>query len=63
MPNERPVEQPVGRLAPERDHVAAALHDAHRQNSEDVATGWKRLRGCSECAWGKVLGCWRCGSR
>lgn len=19
-------------------------------------------RGCSECAWGKVAGCWRCGS-
>jgi hypothetical protein len=19
--------------------------------------------GCHECAWGKVLGCWRCGSR
>lgn len=20
-------------------------------------------RGCHECAWGKVLGCWRCGGR
>lgn len=20
-------------------------------------------RGCHECAWGKVAGCWRCGSR
>jgi len=20
-------------------------------------------RGCPECAWGKVAGCWRCGSR
>ncbi len=20
-------------------------------------------RGCNECAWGKVLGCWRCGGR
>lgn len=19
--------------------------------------------GCHECAWGKVAGCWRCGSR
>ena len=19
--------------------------------------------GCYECAWGKVAGCWRCGSR
>ena len=19
--------------------------------------------GCQECAWGKVLGCWRCGGR
>ena len=22
-----------------------------------------RAIGCSECAWGKVAGCWRCGSR
>lgn len=21
------------------------------------------VRGCAECAWGKVAGCWRCGSR
>ena len=21
------------------------------------------MRGCSECGWGKVAGCWRCGSR
>lgn len=21
------------------------------------------VRGCPECAWGKVAGCWRCGSR
>ena len=27
------------------------------------ASGWRRARGCSECAWGKVLGCWRCGGR
>lgn len=20
-------------------------------------------RGCAECAWGKVAGCWKCGSR
>ena len=20
-------------------------------------------KGCLECAWGKVAGCWRCGSR
>ena len=20
-------------------------------------------RGCHECAWGNVLGCWRCASR
>lgn len=23
----------------------------------------KRWTGCHECAWGKVAGCWRCGSR
>lgn len=26
-------------------------------------SGWRKARGCSECAWGKVLGCWRCGGR
>ena len=26
-------------------------------------SGWRRAIGCSECAWGKVLGCWRCGGR
>lgn len=29
----------------------------------DPRSGWRRARGCSECAWGKVLGCWRCGGR
>ena len=24
---------------------------------------WRKSRGCHECAWGKVAGCWRCGSR
>lgn len=61
--DEGQVDRPVGRPAPERDHVAVALEIAHRQNSEDVATGGRRLRGCHECAWGKVLGCWRCGGR
>ena len=22
------------------------------------ASGWRKSRGCPECAWGKVLGCW-----
>lgn len=26
-------------------------------------SGWRLARGCHECAWGKVAGCWRCGSR
>ena len=26
-------------------------------------TGRRKASGCHECAWGKVLGCWRCGSR
>ncbi len=26
-------------------------------------TPWRKTRGCSECGFGKVLGCWRCGSR
>ena len=26
-------------------------------------SGWRKTRGCSECAWGKVLGCWRCGGK
>jgi len=25
--------------------------------------GRVRREGCHECAWGKVAGCWRCGSR
>lgn len=29
----------------------------------DMRSGWRLVRGCSECAWGKVAGCWRCGSR
>lgn len=29
-----------------------------------VGRGRDRMpRGCHECAWGKVAGCWRCGSR
>ena len=29
----------------------------------DTRSGWRRSIGCPECAWGKVLGCWHCGSR
>jgi hypothetical protein len=29
----------------------------------DKRSGWRLVRGCHECAWGKVAGCWRCGSR
>ncbi len=29
----------------------------------DKRSGWRLVRGCHECAWGKVLGCWRCGGR
>lgn len=29
----------------------------------DPRSGWRLVSGCSECAWGKVLGCWRCGGR
>ena len=29
----------------------------------DKRSGWRLVPGCHECAWGKVAGCWRCGSR
>lgn len=29
----------------------------------DPRSGWRKAIGCHECAWGKVAGCWRCGSR
>jgi len=29
----------------------------------DPNSGWRKASGCHECAWGKVLGCWRCGGR
>ena len=39
----------------------------HCHDPEHCGGPWDKrnyaARGCHECAWGKVLGCWRCGSR
>ena len=60
-----PVDCDVGRLEPER---ASAGTLTPEQRARLIASGpnagrVKRWTGCHECAWGKVAGCWRCGSR
>lgn len=32
-------------------------------NPNEVLAALLPAIGCPECAWGKVAGCWRCGSR
>lgn len=77
MPNERPVERPVGRPEPER--AVATVTECEACFTPDVCqlrgtcdhyraellrvAARARPKGCHECAWGKVAGCWRCGSR
>lgn len=60
-PVARPLQRPVGRLPPERTDVDALLADPSYY--EPRISKKPLTRGCSECAWGKVLGCWRCGGR
>lgn len=55
------LEAPVGRPAPERAGVDALLADPSYYEPRIAKT--PLARGCYECAWGKVAGCWRCGSR
>jgi hypothetical protein len=66
------LEPGVGRLDPERDNVfgggaerASESNSRRPANGDPYATTPTRLHtnGCHECAWGKVLGCWRCGGR
>ena len=56
-----PVQRSVGRPAPERCADCDLLHGC-REYCRCPPTA-PPARGCHECAWGKVLGCWRCGSR
>jgi hypothetical protein len=42
------------------DHSTSALAQADSLGSDCVDAAHI---GCAECAWGKVAGCWRCGSR
>jgi hypothetical protein len=60
------VERPVGRPEPARVLPGRRMccgtryDDAHNPDCR----GWRMgARGCVECGFGKVLGCWRCGSR
>lgn len=56
-------ERYVGRPVPER--VDAAFPMSELSPMQDAAPGRRFVaaHGCDECAWGNVLGCWRCGSR
>lgn len=60
LPGASPVDQPVGRPVPERTDACA-----QGCNGCDECTDYDdrdtEPEGCEECAWGKVLGCWRCG--
>lgn len=64
-PTTVPLDGRVGRLVPERSNRHLLTPDM--LEAEDAAGGvfaaGGLVRGCSECAWGKVAGCWRCGSR
>ena len=60
-----PVERDVGRPVPERDDFGPRLTPGQRARliSGGPNAGRVRRIGCYECGWGKVLGCWLCGSR
>ena len=55
----------VGRLEPKREDFGPRLTPEQRARliSGGPNAGRVRREGCPECAWGKVLGCWRCGGR
>lgn len=48
-----PLERGVGRPEPERGRACEQGCTDYEDDGDS--------RGCHECAWGKVLGCWRCG--
>lgn len=60
-----PVERMVGRPTEQRADLGPRLTPDQRARliSGGPNAGRVRRVGCSECAWGKVLGCWRCGGR
>jgi hypothetical protein len=55
----------VGRPVPEQNDMGTLLTPEQRARliSGGPNAGRVRRAGCYECAWGKVAGCWRCGSR
>ena len=70
------VDQGVRRLEPAREGLrglGVTITHGGARNWYQGADGVRRwlnndqpcnaTRGCAECAWGKVAGCWRCGSR
>lgn len=52
------LDQAVGRTCPQRAETPLGVHWLPR--GLYMLTS---VRGCQECAWGKVLGCWRCRGR
>ncbi len=60
-----PAERPVRRPAEQRADLWPRLTPEQRARliSGGPNAGRVRREGCQECAWGKVLGCWRCGGR
>ena len=59
------LEPGVGRLPNEGTDLGPRLTPEQRARliSSGPNAGRVRREGCYECAWGKVLGCWRCGGR
>lgn len=59
-----PVERPVGRPVEQREERGAhcfAVGCAGCDECTDYDDRDSEPEGCDECAWGKVLGCWKCG--
>lgn len=47
-----------------REAIAAAEAPLREALARELAEIRRReRRGCFECAWGRVCGCWRCGGR
>lgn len=58
-----PVERGVSGPAPERPCSAGCngCDDCTYYGSDDMYDRDSEPAGCYECAYGKVLGCWKCG--
>lgn len=48
---------------PLQDGGMCAVRSCNKPRREPEQREADAPRGCHECAWGKVAGCWRCGSR